>query len=105
MTPSMCEKCKGWGDTVPSSYHTIIQCPDCKRNTAANLGVNCPAGSAVALSAVNHYDRMMQEVTNQVLAVVRNSKKQEFKKKPARQYWGQEMFKALYRGQKKRRRK
>ena len=47
-----CQTCVNWGRTIsPTENPTTIQCPDCKRRTWPNLGVNCPAGSAVALSS------------------------------------------------------
>lgn len=47
-----CQVCKDWGTTQePSDEHPLIPCPKCKRLTWPNLGVNCPAGYAVALAS------------------------------------------------------
>lgn len=50
-----CGKCQDWGETVlRGTYPNCpfpIPCPECGRLTWPNLGVNCPAGMAFALSA------------------------------------------------------
>lgn len=49
-----CEKCIDWGRTI-SRYENCnaITCPKCGRLTWPNLGVNCPAGMAVAFGSSN----------------------------------------------------
>ena len=47
-----CQTCVNWGRTILDEEKIAIPCPDCKRKTWPNLGVNCPAGAAVALSSV-----------------------------------------------------
>lgn len=55
-----CKTCENWGPTIEELHsHTII-CPDCKRYTYANLGVNCPAGMAVAFGASSAFEKMRQ---------------------------------------------
>lgn len=58
LTMSDCQKCKEWGETIyiPQNYH-YISCPNCKRKTFPNLGVNCPAGMAVAFG----YSRILEQ--------------------------------------------
>ena len=46
-----CDHCKYWGPTIEELHSHTIVCPMCKRYTYANLGVNCPAGSAWAFSS------------------------------------------------------
>jgi hypothetical protein len=46
-----CDNCKDWGRTVTRDEGLCVPCPKCKRLTYANLGVNCPAGMAVAWGA------------------------------------------------------
>lgn len=56
----MCNVCKDWGRTVTQEEALVtIPCPQCKRLTYPNLGVNCPAGCAVALAShkVTEYAR------------------------------------------------
>ncbi len=50
----MCDNCKEWGRTITRDENPqAIPCPKCKRLTWPNLGVNCPAGCAVALAHGN----------------------------------------------------
>lgn len=55
-TEKSCEHCATWGRTIElleaQTVYTI-PCPKCKRKTWPNLGVNCPAGMAVAIGAAN----------------------------------------------------
>lgn len=54
----LCKTCENWGPTIEELHsHTII-CPDCKRHTYANLGVNCPAGMAVAFGVIDGQARL-----------------------------------------------
>jgi hypothetical protein len=52
MSEKPCQTCASWGETITDLYQVSIRCPDCGRKTFPNLGVNCPAGMAVALSAM-----------------------------------------------------
>lgn len=45
-----CDHCRDWGATLPEDEYAI-PCPACGRRTYPNLGVNCPAGSAVAVAS------------------------------------------------------
>lgn len=44
-----CEHCKEWGATSNNCPCPVV-CPACQRPTWPNLGVNLPAGAAVAVS-------------------------------------------------------
>ena len=47
-----CTTCATWGRTITTEETAWgIPCPDCGRLTWPNLGVNCPAGSAVSFGA------------------------------------------------------
>lgn len=46
----MCPTCKDWGADQLDPARFAIHCPDCKCPTYPNLGVNCPAGSNVAIA-------------------------------------------------------
>jgi hypothetical protein len=52
-----CDNCKSWGPTIDRDEHpkdtVLIPCPKCKRLTWPNLGVNLPAGAAVAVGSAN----------------------------------------------------
>lgn len=50
-----CEECKDWGSTVMDLEQcpNPVTCPKCKRLTFPNLGVNLPAGAAVAFAHGN----------------------------------------------------
>lgn len=57
-----CENCKDWGRTMePGQAPIIIHCSKCGRATYPNLGVNCPAGSAVSFGSFN-MRKMLAEV-------------------------------------------
>lgn len=46
-----CPTCKKWGKTITlADNDQAVACPNCKRLTWPNLGVNLPAGCAVALA-------------------------------------------------------
>jgi hypothetical protein len=50
----ICDNCLDWGETITYENHPMaIPCPKCKRLTWPNLGINCPAGSAVAFAVGN----------------------------------------------------
>jgi hypothetical protein len=55
-----CENCKEWGCTISDNF--AIPCPKCGRLTWPNLGVNVPAGAAVALSGSRciDYEKLRQ---------------------------------------------
>ena len=49
-----CSNCKEWGKTITEEDcfpYPAIPCSVCKRLTYPNLGVNLPAGCAVALAS------------------------------------------------------
>lgn len=48
-----CENCKDWGRTLTEKDEgkvIPVFCPECKRPTWPNLGVNLPAGAATAIA-------------------------------------------------------
>lgn len=52
-----CPTCSTWGRTLSLLEDVVaIPCPDCRRPTWPNLGVNCPAGAAAALSTARVYE-------------------------------------------------
>lgn len=55
-----CAKCMEWGSTIEAGYYLAIPCPECKRLTHANLGVNLPAGCSWAWSGVSAYMLLRQ---------------------------------------------
>lgn len=56
-----CLVCENWGRTITRKEHPCpVMCRDCKRLTWPNLGVNCPAGSAVAFSCAAAIETMRQ---------------------------------------------
>lgn len=58
IAPDWCDKCKEWGRTVThEECKDAIPCPVCCRLTWPNLGVNLPAGAAVAISSSTHLNR------------------------------------------------
>lgn len=46
-----CEHCKDWGKDCLNPAFYIVYCPECKRPTYPNLGVNLPAEAAVSIGA------------------------------------------------------
>ena len=51
-----CPTCATWGRTItPEEAPYGIPCPDCGRLTWPDLGVNCPAGSAVSFGGGNAF--------------------------------------------------
>lgn len=54
-----CEACKEWGRTITRADHpNAVACSVCKRLTWPNLGVNLPAGCAVALATSRAVDQL-----------------------------------------------
>lgn len=54
MNDSACENCAEWGETITlEENRQAVPCPRCGRLTWPNLGVNIPAGCAVALATGN----------------------------------------------------
>lgn len=62
-----CETCKDWGETL-DNLEFGIPCPDCKRLTYPNGGVNFPAGAVVSIcnAQAMHYARQ-QEKNKEIL--------------------------------------
>jgi hypothetical protein len=49
-----CANCREWGRTItPAQNEQAIACPKCGRLTWPSLGVNLPAGAAVAMGGTN----------------------------------------------------
>lgn len=47
-----CQHCNGWGEILREGEHPCpIRCPECKRPTWPNAGVNFPAGMVWIISA------------------------------------------------------
>ena len=54
-----CNNCKGWGSTITTRDHPMaVPGPVCGRLTWPNLGVNLPAGCAVALAVTHAVERL-----------------------------------------------
>lgn len=69
-----CETCKDWGETIEEAQRLFhpevgyVQCTTCLRWTYPNLGVNLPAGMAVAIGGTGMIAKLRQMGFSQTYA-------------------------------------